>query len=75
MPREYIVLRETKNGAWLMADDDLGRVVANDDQHAIRKITADQSAEDRSGVFVAVPARSFRVRTRHVETKEIDRWT
>jgi hypothetical protein len=70
MPRAYVVMEKAEE-AWT----EITSVQANDDQHAIRLSTADRNAEGRSGTFVAVPARSFRVRSREIEVKEVDRWT
>jgi hypothetical protein len=69
---EYVVLRQVQD------DDDaivwqevIGGVEASNDQQAIRSATLNS---EKAGTFVAVPKRSFRPRTRTVETKEIDRW-
>jgi hypothetical protein len=75
----YVVLRQIESPA----DDGEGGVAwepiahaveALDDTRAIRVATEKMSAEERSGTFVAVPIRSFRPRSRTVETREIDRW-
>ncbi len=51
------------------------RVDAHNDLDAIRKATADLDADGRTGTFVAVPARSWRLRTREIEIAERDVWT
>jgi hypothetical protein len=48
-------------------------VEAANDQAAIKLACADLLI--KAGVFVAVPARSFRPRTRTVETVEKDKWS
>lgn len=68
---EYLVLeRANEEGEWTEVRVD--PVEATNDVQAIKAVTAERS--DKAGVFVAVPVRSFRPRTRTVETKEIDRW-
>lgn len=69
MATDYIVLQQVGGGAW----KSLGQVVeATNDLQAIKAATT--GSNDKTGTFVAVPARSWRPRTRTVETKEIDRW-
>jgi len=69
----YVVLRKgTEEDVWRIAH---GGVPARSDVEAIKAATAELDAEGRTGTFVAVPARSFRPRTRSVETVEKDRWT
>lgn len=72
MSTEYVVLRKKDEG-W--AEMQSGPYTASNDQQAIREATKKLTAEARAGTFVAVPTRSFRPRTRAVETKEVDRWT
>lgn len=67
---EYVVLEQRSEGAW----HEVASVEASADTQAIREATKKLTAEQRSGTFVAVPVRSFRPRTRTVETKEVDRW-
>jgi len=68
----YVVLRQRAEDGWLIVVD---KVPARSDVEAIKAATAELDAEGRTGTFVAVPARSFRPRTRSVETVEKDRWT
>lgn len=53
----------------------IGQADAHNDLDAIRKATADLDADGRTGTFVAVPARSWRLRTREIEIAERDVWT
>lgn len=77
MATEYVVLAATHEregeGHWR----ELGGnpVEASNDRAAIREATKGLNAEQRAGVFVAVPLRSWQPRTRAIETKEVDRWT
>jgi hypothetical protein len=64
---EYVVL-EQKDTTF----ERLGNAEATSDVQAIKAATSER--EDRSGSFVAIPVRSFRVRQRSVETKQVDRW-
>ena len=67
----YVVLR--------LAITDVFEVVGNargaNDQAAIKAATAKLDAEGRTGTFVAVPERSFNLRTRAVKTVEKDSWS
>lgn len=75
MATEYVVLKladDADDVAWFP----VGRspITAVNDQAAIRAATRDMTPADKAGTFVATPSRSFRPRTRTVETKEVDRW-
>lgn len=68
----YIVLRfdadlsrDATDGVWA----EVARVEARDDKHAIQQATQDP------GTYVAVPARSWKPRTRAVETVVKDVWS
>ena len=69
MATEYVVLRRNLDaGGW----EEVGRVEdASTDTQAIKAVVP----AEEEGTFVAVPARSFRPRTRKVETKTVDRWS
>lgn len=69
MATEYVVLRRNLDaGGW----EEVATVEdANTDIQAIRKA----AGEGAEGTFAAVPLRSFRPRTRKVETKTVDRWS
>jgi hypothetical protein len=76
--RDYIVLErqgpdapEPHQRTWR----EITRVEAANDQQAIRKATDTRPAAERAGVFVAVPARSFKPRTRATETVVRDLWS
>ena len=69
MQRDYVVL-ERRAEHWIVADT----VKATGDLQAIRVATASRAPAARSGEYVAIPARSWKPRTRVVETIERDRW-
>lgn len=76
MSTEYVVLKldgSENDASWWPVKG--SPVEASNDQQAIRDSTAKLAAEQRAGTFVAIPTRSFRPRTREIETKEVDRWT
>ena len=67
MATEYVVLRQVDDVNWR----ELGRRAASTDTQAIKAVVP----AEKEGTFVAVPVRSFRPRTRKVETKTVDRWS
>lgn len=70
MATEYVVLAHLGGEH----EDDwrqVGRAEADTDIQAIKAVVP----KEEEGTFVAVPARSFRPRTRKVETKTVDRWS
>jgi len=73
--RDYVVLKKGDEGAWLVvnANGDLHK--GSTDTQAIKAATEGLGADKRDGTFVAIPARSFRPRTRKVETVERDAWS
>jgi hypothetical protein len=79
--RDYIVLEQRKpphgvsdaEGAKVWFE--VATLEAANDQQAIRKATEDRNIDERAGTFVAVPARSFKARTRATETVVRDRWS
>jgi hypothetical protein len=73
----YIVLQHLAVDPDETSDD--WRVIGTADgataQAAIKAATNGKPAAERTGTFVAVPARSFKPITRVVETREVDQWT
>ena len=67
MATEYVVLALIAEGDWRQ----VGRTEADTDIQAIKAVVPN----DEEGTYVAVPRRSFRPRTRKVETKTVDRWS
>lgn len=65
----YVVLRLDDSQLW----EPITEVHATDDVRAIKAATADQA--DKAGTFVAIPTRSWRPRTRTVETVQKDIWS
>jgi hypothetical protein len=62
---------ETAVDAWV----EVARAEGATPQAAIKAATNGKPAAERTGTFVAVPARSFKPITRVVETREVDQWT
>jgi hypothetical protein len=74
MATDYVVLARTGEAkTWHELTDE--PVAALGDTQAIQRATDGMTAEEKKGTFVAVPARSFKPRTREIEVKEIDRWS
>lgn len=71
-PTQYVVLRQVRPGSFVLVTE---RVEASNDTAAIRAATTGLKGDEREGAFVAVPARSFRVRSRAIETVEHERWS
>jgi len=71
MASSYIVLRRSASGAYTIEGDP---VEADNARQAVRRATEGRDSEERSGAFVAVPARSWQPMTRQVTTVEKDEW-
>jgi len=67
---DYVVLRQNGSG-WVMVTND-GSVSATGPRQAIKQATA--KADDRSGTFVAVPARSWKPERRRIDKVEREVW-
>lgn len=67
----YVVLQRDSDGAWR----EITTVDGRDDRHAIQAATSDLPSAEKTGTFVAVPARSFKPRTRTVQAVEKDVWS
>jgi acyl-CoA thioesterase FadM len=87
MPSDYIVFREPRGEQAEVPEDgggsritvevgwiEIGRATASTSQAAIKAATNGKPAAERTGTFVAVPARSWKPMSRRVESVEKESW-